>query len=105
METAVFVHWCDDKKMLATARALGWTEDSDDNILDLVDEDVADAEREFPSITKAKAWARRNTALDFWRQPSIRVYSWPDRCRRSWQRETVRQLRYFGEGLGWDENE
>ncbi len=103
METAVVVNWCDDAKMMALAKARGWTEDSANSILDLVDEDEADEAREFTTIAKAKGWARRNKERDFWRQPSVRVYAWPDRRRLSWQRETVKHVRYVGDGCGWDD--
>jgi len=103
MESAVIVQYCDNATMMALASARGWTEYSSDSIIDLVDEDEADVEREFPTLTKAKDWSRRNKALDFWNQPSIRVYEWPDRRRFSWQRETVKHLRYVGDGCGWDD--
>lgn len=101
MQTIV-VHWCNDAKMMALAKERGWTEDSADSILDLVEEDEAETERGFPTITKAKEWARRNKTRDFWCQPSVRVYAWPDGRRMSWQRETVKHVRYVGDGCGWD---
>ena len=97
------VQWVDDAKMMALARARGWTEDSADSIHDLVDEDEADKAREFPTITKAKDWAGRNKGLDFWGQPVIRVYQWPHSRRRDWERETVKRLRYVGDGCGWED--
>lgn len=103
MDKAVVVNWCDDAGMMALAKARGWTEDSSASILDLVDEDECDKTREFLTISKAKDWARRNRELDFWKQPSIRVYGWPDSRRRSWERETVKHLRYVGDGCGWDD--
>lgn len=103
MQTAVVVEWCDDAQMMAKAKARGWTEDAPESVLDLVDEDECSEAREFPSVTKAKAWASRNKARDFWRQPDIRVYQWPTARRLSWEREIVRHLRYVGDGLGWDD--
>ena len=102
-EQLVCVTWCDDAKMMATAKARGWTEDSVESIHDLVDEDECDESREFPSIAKAKDWARRNKALDFWQSPVIRVYAWPNARRFSWERETVKRLRYVGDGCGWED--
>jgi hypothetical protein len=102
---AVVVQWCDDATMMAAAKAAGWDEDSAASILDLVDEDIATKAREFPSITKAKEWARRNKALDFWRQPAIKVYEWPNARRRDHERERVQFLRYVGDGLGWEDVE
>ena len=103
MHTVIFVQWCDDGQMMARAKARGWTEDAPESVHDLVDEDECNETREFPSVAKAKAWASRNKARDFWRQPSIRIYQWPSTRRLSWERETVRHLRYVGDGLGWKE--
>jgi hypothetical protein len=98
----VVVTWCHDKTMMELAAARGWTEDSELSINDLVEESEADQHREFPTVTKAKNWARRNKGLDFWRQPSIRVYEYPDARRLDWQRERVQHLRYIGDGYGWE---
>ena len=102
METAVIVNWCNDVKMVELAKARGWAEDTD-GILDFVEENEAKETREFPTLTKAKDWARRNKTRDFWHQPAIFVYEWPDRRRLSWQREVVTHIRLVGDGYGWDE--
>ena len=102
MEKAVVVSWCNSQKMIALAKGRGWVEDAD-GLLDYVKEHEAEETRECPTLAKAKDWARRNKASDFWGQPSIRVYTWPDRRRRSWQRETVRHIRLVGSGLGWED--
>lgn len=102
--TAIVVDYCDGAKMVALAKARGWVEDTD-GILDFVEEYEASVEREFPTLTKAKDWARRNKARDFWLQPAVRIYQWPDCKRLLWQRECVKHLRLIGDGYGWEEIE
>lgn len=97
----IVIEWCDAEKMLALARSRGWSADSTESVLDHVREDEADAWREFASVTKARAWARRNRSLDFWNEPTLAVYEWPDSRRLSWQRECVQRERYVGDGCGW----
>lgn len=99
----VCVEWCDDATMTAAAKAAGWTEDSADSILDFVDETSAVKARQFQTIAKAKDWARRNKALDFWGQPSVKVYEWLNDKRRSWERERISHMRYVGDGFGWED--
>ena len=101
--STVIVQWCDDALMMAAVKAAGWHEDSADSILDLVDEGSSYKERAFPSMKKAKDGARRNKALDFWGQPSIKVYQYPCAKRRQWQAKCVAHLRYVGDGFGWEE--
>jgi hypothetical protein len=99
----VVVEWVDTGQMYDLAKARGWTEEGADSLLDLVQEDECERTREFPSVTKAKAWARRNRTMDLWNEPDIRVYEWPNAARRSWEREQTRHLRYIGDGCGWEE--
>jgi len=103
--STIVVSWCDEAQMMEKAKARGWTDDGLDgpSIHDLVDEGDCERDREFTTLSKAKDWARRNKTLDFWGQPSIRVYEWPDQRRLSWQRETVKRLRYVGDGCGWED--
>lgn len=96
------VRWVNAEKMTALARSRGMTDDGD-GLLDYASEDECSESREFPSVAKAKDWARRNKALDLWHQPEIAVDAWPNSRRLSWERETVRRLRYVGGGLGWEE--
>ena len=100
---SVVVEWTDTARVYALAKARGWTEDGPASLLDLVDEGECGETREFPSITKAKAWARRSRDRDLWNEPDIRVYAWPNEHRRSWEREQISHLRYVGDGLGWVE--
>lgn len=100
---AVIVEWIDTATVIAKAKERGWTEESADSLHDVVDVDYYSKTREFPSVTKAKAWASRNKTRDLWNQPSIYVYEWPNANRRSWERERVRHLRYQGGGDGWEE--
>lgn len=103
MVRLIVVEWCDSDRMLELARSRGWDENSEASILDLVEESEAEHGRQFATIASAKSWARRNKVKDFWQQPSVRVYEYPDvRC-LSWQRETVKHIRYVGDGCGWDD--
>lgn len=100
--TAYVVEWCDNIVILALAVSRGYVPDSNDPILDVVEENEATREREFPTYAKAKAWARRNRKLDLWETPSVKVYEWPDSRRFSWQCERLSHIRYIGDGNGWE---
>jgi hypothetical protein len=103
MSRQVTVQWCDDAEMVKMAKDRGWTEDSPFSILDLVEEGEASKSKTFETMAKAKEWARRNKMNDFWRQPSVVVYEYPNNLMRSWQREIAKHLRYVGDGCGWDD--
>lgn len=101
---SIVVHWTDNDMMLKLAGERGWTPDSPDSLLDLVDESACEKTKTgFTSVTKAKEWARRHKALDLWGQPEIAVYVWPNDRKRSWERETERRLRLIGDGYGWED--
>lgn len=97
----VYVEWTDEARMISEATPKGWTEGA--SLADFIDMDAFYESREFPSVTKAKAWAVRNRKRDVWSQPEVTVYEWPDSNARSWERERVVSLRYQGDGDGWEE--
>lgn len=101
--SAIVVQWIDNTLLLQAAKDKGWTEEGNVDLTDVVDVDLFIKVREFPNLTRAKSWARRNRARDLWSQPCIVFFRWPDSRRLSWQRETTRRLRYVGDGLGWEE--
>lgn len=103
MNIAYVVKWTDTGSVMKAAESKGWSENSADSLADVVDFDSHTKEKEFASLAKAKNWARRNRSMDIWNEPDIAIYQWPNDRRLSWERETVRILRYIGNGLGWEE--
>lgn len=98
----IVVSWIDEAAAIVAAKKNGWAEGESlaDFINDLNDYDKAKSG--FASVTKAKAWARRNKRLDVFSGPEVIVYEWPNERKLSWERERVQLMRYVGDGQGWE---
>lgn len=102
---SIVVNWIDEATVIAAAKKNGWAEGESlaDYVNDINDYDKVKAG--FSSVTKAKAWAVRNKALDIFSSPEVIIYEWPNARKFHWERERVKFLRYVGGGEGWEELE
>lgn len=72
--------------------------EAEDSWWDWVETDECIEKRRFPSVALAKAWASRNSRLDYTGMPRIYKNEWRDWDQSEDEAETTVELEYQGEG-------